>query len=92
RVINEAQMLLFDAPENQARDARGAAPVNGLWLWGGAAARPALAPLPNLVLASDTSHRRALAEAAGGRSCRLSFDALDAARAGDALWVDLDAR
>ena len=33
--LNELQMLLFEHPVNQAREARGALPVNSLWLWGG---------------------------------------------------------
>ncbi|WP_090206186.1 hypothetical protein [Ectothiorhodospira magna] len=37
RDLTELQMLLFDAPENQAREARGLLPVNSLWLWGGGA-------------------------------------------------------
>jgi len=32
---NEIQMLLFEHPVNAAREARGAAPVIGLWFWGG---------------------------------------------------------
>ncbi len=32
---NEIQMLLHDHPVNQAREAAGAVPINGLWLWGG---------------------------------------------------------
>jgi len=35
RVLNEAQMLLFDHPVNRAREALGAPSVNSLWLWGG---------------------------------------------------------
>lgn len=92
RVINEAQMLLFEAPENQAREARGAAAVNGLWLWGGAATRPRVTPIPGLLLASDITHRRALAEAAGGAALPLAHDALDATRLGGTLWLDVDAR
>jgi len=45
RVANEIQMLLFAAPENDAREARGLAPCNGLWLWNTAAAASAHAPL-----------------------------------------------
>jgi len=30
----ELQMLLFDAPFNQQREAHGLPPVNGLWFWG----------------------------------------------------------
>jgi hypothetical protein len=37
-VLNELQMLLFEHPVNQAREARGELPVNSLWLWGGGAA------------------------------------------------------
>lgn len=37
RVFNEIQMLLFAHPVNEAREARGALPVNSLWLWGGGA-------------------------------------------------------
>lgn len=33
--LNEAQMLLHAHPVNAAREARGAWPLNGLWLWGG---------------------------------------------------------
>ena len=32
---NEIQMLLFEHAVNQARDARGRAPVSGVWFWGG---------------------------------------------------------
>jgi hypothetical protein len=32
---NEIQMLLHAHPANEAREARGALPVNALWLWGG---------------------------------------------------------
>jgi hypothetical protein len=35
RLINELQMLLFDAPENRAREARGLPTVNSVWPWGG---------------------------------------------------------
>ncbi len=34
-LLNEAQMLLFNAPVNQARRAQGRLEINGLWLWGG---------------------------------------------------------
>ena len=40
RVFNEIQMLLFAHPVNEAREARGALPVNSLWLWGGGANAP----------------------------------------------------
>ncbi len=34
-IMNEAQMLLFEHPVNQAREAEGLPPVNSLWFWGG---------------------------------------------------------
>ncbi|HKO88961.1 MAG TPA: hypothetical protein VJU83_10675 [Burkholderiales bacterium] len=34
RMLNEAQMLLHAHPVNDAREARGAAPINSIWLWG----------------------------------------------------------
>jgi len=34
RRLNELQMLLHASPINAAREARGALPVNSLWLWG----------------------------------------------------------
>ena len=37
QLINELQMLLFDAPENHAREARGLPTVNSVWPWGGGA-------------------------------------------------------
>lgn len=44
QVFNEIQMLLFAHPLNDAREARGALPVNSLWLWGGGAAGGGVAP------------------------------------------------
>lgn len=35
QVFNEIQMLLFAHPLNESRDARGALPINSVWLWGG---------------------------------------------------------
>lgn len=35
RIFNEIQMLLFNHPVNEVREARGTLPVNSLWLWGG---------------------------------------------------------
>jgi hypothetical protein len=33
-MLNELQMVLHQAPLNQKREARGAVPVNSVWLWG----------------------------------------------------------
>ncbi len=34
-ILNEIQMLFHTSPVNQAREMRGAAPINSVWLWGG---------------------------------------------------------
>jgi len=36
RLWNEIQMLLFDCPLNQAREAAGKVPINSVWFWGNA--------------------------------------------------------
>lgn len=44
-LMSEAQMLLFQHPLNQTREAAGRPAVNGLWCWGGGAwQRPATPP------------------------------------------------
>ncbi|HYG45647.1 MAG TPA: hypothetical protein VEA17_22195 [Bordetella sp.] len=40
RLLNEIQMVWHEHPANEARAARGVAPVNALWLYGGAPAWP----------------------------------------------------
>ena len=37
--MTEAQMVMHEHAVNQAREARGAPPVNGIWIWGGGARR-----------------------------------------------------
>lgn len=63
--LTEAQMLLHQHPVNQARRSSGLAPINSLWLWGGAPApaEPPKAPA-GAVYTSDPLGR-ALADAAG---------------------------
>lgn len=39
-VANEIQMLFYEHPVNQAREARGLVPVNSVWFWGGGCAVP----------------------------------------------------
>ena len=60
--LNELQMLLFEHPVNQAREARGELPVNSLWLWGGGCL-PAV-PKAAIALYSNDAEVRAL-----GRFC-----------------------
>ncbi|HEX7972141.1 MAG TPA: hypothetical protein VF501_07995 [Thiobacillus sp.] len=56
--LNELQMLLHDHPVNLAREARGALPVNSLWLWGGGS-KPAV-PATRLSIYSCNDEARAL--------------------------------
>ena len=51
RIGNEAQMLLHDTPVNLARQERGQAPINAVWLWG-AASRDAHANKSSVVRGS----------------------------------------
>jgi hypothetical protein len=69
RYANEIQMLLHDAPENDARERAGLPPCNGLWLWGGPApARPAPAARTEAYTAAgaDGDLARGVALASGG--------------------------
>ncbi len=53
-LMNEAQMLLFQSPVNQRREAQGRPSVNGLWISGGGIwQRPSPAGLPTRVLGQD---------------------------------------
>ncbi len=49
QLMNELQMLLHNHRINQAREQRGQPPVNGIWLWGEAAADSGAAPLAECV-------------------------------------------
>jgi len=40
QLFNEIQMLLFAHPLNEARETRGALPINSLWFWGGGVMQP----------------------------------------------------
>jgi hypothetical protein len=62
-LMSEAQMLLFQSPVNQAREAAGRPAVNGLWCWGGGVWQQPLAP-PALAIGSGPLVR-GLATAAG---------------------------
>lgn len=70
KLLNEAQMLLFSHPVNQAREARGDPPINSVWLWGGGRLPEAGARKPLLLLSSQPD-LRALARHAGAKADRL---------------------
>ena len=67
--LNELQMLLFEHPVNQAREARGELTVNSLWLWGGGGL-PAV-PKPAVGLYSNDADVGAL-----GRFCGVEAEAM----------------
>ncbi|AOB31774.1 hypothetical protein AKI39_15315 [Bordetella sp. H567] len=53
RLVNEIQMAWYEHPANVQRAARGQLPVNGLWLYGGAAPWPRTAASPAPCIADD---------------------------------------
>lgn len=63
KLQNEVQMLWFEHPVNQARQARGLKPINSFWLWAGATA-PAPAPAAALFTVDCQPWLAALAEPA----------------------------
>ncbi|MFM9969945.1 MAG: hypothetical protein ACKVQK_16260 [Burkholderiales bacterium] len=62
-LMNEIQMLLHDHPVNEAREARGAAPINGVWLWGAGRLAPVHAAFKSVTTSSALA--RGLARHAG---------------------------
>jgi len=89
QIGNEAQMLLHDCPVNQAREARGQAPINGLWLWGGAR-RAVVAPgLAGVTIFSNRLHVRGLAAPAAGRAWPLPDGAAALPAVDGPVLVDL---
>ncbi len=70
-LLNEIQMLLHAHPVNQAREERGEAMVNSLWLWGAGTA-PKVAASPWQSVSADDPVALGLARLAGARSRRLA--------------------
>jgi len=62
---SEIQMLLFEHPVNQSREAAGKKSVNALWLWGGGAPALAAAPPRLAMMHADAWLPVALARARG---------------------------
>jgi len=63
-LLTESQVLLHQHPWNRQRAARGKAPVNSLWFWGGGRL-PAEVTSPHAQVRSREALLRALAKAAG---------------------------
>lgn len=87
-LLNEVQIVLHNHPWNAARNARGLAPVNALWVWGEGVV-PSHVTTDLALVCSDDDLVRALALAGGGEARELppAFAAI-ADRDGHAL-VDL---
>ena len=87
--INEIQMLLYDSPLNQAREARGELAINSLWLWGGGMKPESIvAPCPEIW--GNHPFAQALSQASGVVGRHLPANAaewLGEARSGDQMIV-----
>ena len=53
QVTNEIQMLLHGSPTNQAREERGAVPINSVWCWGCGRLPPPVDTSPGMVWSND---------------------------------------
>ena len=53
RLTSEIEMWLFEHAVNEARRARAAPPISGLWLWGGGAADSSLPPVHGWAVGAD---------------------------------------
>jgi hypothetical protein len=87
-VYNEIQMLLYEHPVNQSREARGELPINSVWLWGGGLAARAL-QCPYARMYSDSDLALAFAQVAGIPGDALPDDVIKAIAGidGDCLIV-----
>ncbi len=68
--LAEIEMLLFEHPVNEARQARGELPVNTLWLWGEGDCENSLT-VPELNIVSDDFYTQSLAS-----HCKLAHQSL----------------
>lgn len=75
-ILNEAQVLLYNHPVNEAREQRGELPVNSFWLWGGGTA-PAAIKKPCAQLWSNDNLATGLALASATRNAGLPLSATD---------------
>ena len=80
-LLNDVQVLLHQHPLNARRQARGQAPVNSLWLWGGGRL-PDASPGKVLGVVGDDLLLRALAARAGIAQQSRTADAIAASGAG----------
>ena len=89
RLMTEAQMQLYEAPTNIARAARGCAPINSVWFWGGGtppsprAASAGFALGDDALLAACAQHH-----GIAYRRDPAALESLLSSRPGDALVLD----
>lgn len=83
RTMNEAQIVLYNHPLNQAREQRGLRPANGVWFWG-AGRLPAAPRAPHAAVQASDPLVVGLARAAGVEP---TPPALEAALRADTLVV-----
>lgn len=63
QLLNEASMLFYNHPVNEARRERGEGEVNALWLWGeGQLNAAAIRPRPQAEICSESAYLRGLAK------------------------------
>lgn len=79
-LLNEIQVLLHQHPLNAARRARGAAPVNSLWLWGGGTLPGRLHSVLRGVISDDLLLRSLAARAGIGQHARTPASVAAASR------------
>jgi hypothetical protein len=53
QLMNEAQMLLHDAPSNIERETQGISPINSIWIWGLELTQSATGNAPDIVVGDD---------------------------------------
>ncbi|MBX9962058.1 MAG: hypothetical protein K2Y35_03320 [Burkholderiales bacterium] len=87
--LNEAQMLLHGLPVNEAREHRGLAAINSLWLWG-AGTLPATASRWVDVIRTDDPLLRGLGRLSGARVAATTdgFAALQAAEGSTLVCIE----
>jgi hypothetical protein len=90
-VMSEIEMWLFEHAVNGVRAARAAAPVSGLWLWGGGAMLPALPPLRGWTAGRDALFGAFPARAQFPRGAGAGVVVLDE-RPGSAEWREAESR
>jgi hypothetical protein len=89
--LTEVQMLFSEHPVNQAREARGQLPVNGVWFWG-EGTLPASVVSAYALVYSDDPFVRGLAHLSGARAASppASWSGVDGVRADQSVLVVLE--